>query len=154
MTTRTHDYTPMLTVAKAVVEAAGKTAEFEADTHFHLRVENAPFMALVIESWPTPEGQRLSEQDTRRVSVAHYYVSYGDKVADPEVELTCYGYPVELDQQGHRTTVAFVRDDKSMVRPAAKREVESFLRMWARNVKAQGFVKAAKAARASREGAR
>jgi hypothetical protein len=102
-------------------------------------------MALVIESWKTPDA--LGTGETRRISVAHYFESWGDLVPDPELEMNDFGYPVALNQQGHETRIIW-RDQESgkvLVRPGAKKSVESFCRMWASNIRAQRFVQAAKA---------
>jgi hypothetical protein len=135
--------TSMMRIIEQIVAAAGQTEAYTTDAHFHLRIENEPYMALVIESWATPDAL-VSEK--RRVSVAHYFTQHGDAIADPECEMTDLGYPIELDQQGHRTPVMWrAADGRVMVRPAVRQSVASFLNMWARNIRAQGFLKAAKA---------
>lgn len=142
--------TPMLTVIRDIVAAAGQTEAFATDAHFHLRIENAPYQRLVIESWPTPD-PLLGE--TRRISVAHYYEQHGDLMADPEMELTDNGYPISIKMDGagvYRCCYWRNETGQVMERYRERQDQLAFLRMWARNIRAQGFIRAAKVPQVSR----
>ena len=52
-----------------IVKAAGQYDRFsQRGPHFSLKIENPPYMPLVIEAW---DSSILGEQ--RRMSVAHYF---------------------------------------------------------------------------------
>jgi hypothetical protein len=73
-----------------IVKAVGQYDRFsQRGPHFSLKIENPPFMPLVIEAWDSPV---LGEQ--RRISVAHYFEQGGDLVPDPEVEITDTDWPI------------------------------------------------------------
>lgn len=137
---------PMMTTINAIIKAAGKEQEFENAPHFHLRIENEPYMALVIESWPV-SGPDSFLGETRHISIAHYYTQNGDAMADPEMEITSTGAPVaiKMDGTGYYRR-AYWRDEqgKGMMNIYQVKDQTAFMRMWARNLKAQGFVQAAK----------
>lgn len=160
-TTTKHDpMTPaILRVVHEIVDAAGMRDAYENASHFHLRIEHEPYECLVIESWPTPDalaGER------RRVSIAHYFEQNGDLIADPDLEMTDLGYPVALQQV---PAFAFVyglshlgaetggyqritwRDEvtgRQMINTRLKLSTDRFTRMWASNLRKQGFVKKAR----------
>ncbi len=110
----------------------------------HLRLENAPFEPLVIE--------RIAEH---RVSVAHYFTQGGDAVADPDVVLFT-GYaewvPISIQQPticlagreigGYRVVAELSEDGASIARfyPKALADLSSFCAVWARNIRAQGWL--------------
>lgn len=124
-----------------IVDAAGQGADFRTSDHFHMRLKNHGWMDLVIESWRSP-----LYHDRRNISVAHYYEQNGDLVADPEVEIIDDGTPVGLTQVYGYTRCMWEQDGRLMVAPRAKAEVMSFLTLWGRNLKDQGFIEAAKLA--------
>ncbi len=119
---------PLAHTAAEIASAAGLAGAFWQSEHFHLRLPNPPWMDLVIESWPVSHSQR-------HISVAHYYEQNGDLVPDPEVEMTEYGDPVSLSQALGYTEV---RDAHT------RSDVLLFLDMWARNIREQGFIDAAR----------
>lgn len=151
----THDplTPPILRVIHAIIDAAGARQPFEHAAHFSLTIFNEPFEALVVESWPTPDpihGER------RRVSIAHYYRQHGDLIADPELELTDAGHPIAfqtppvqvlgLGASAGSLPISWRRagDGAVLIDTRAKREVDAFCRLWASNLKQQGFIRAAK----------
>jgi hypothetical protein len=105
-------------------------------TEAHLRLENSPFMPLVIEK----VGKHL-------VSVAHYYEQNGDLVADPDVVFfTGYGewIPIEITHAPpfgfHRYAELSDEGDKiTHLNRRGQADLVSFCGMWARNIKGQGF---------------
>ena len=130
-----------LDVILEIVAAAGETKRLmQRSQPFRLRIENEPFMPLVIEAWDSPIAD-----ENRRISVAHYFACEGDLVPDPEVEMRDDGWPIELSQRDFYTQVSWYEPNGSlMFYPQAKREVLGFLNgTWAPNLRAQGFITAA-----------
>jgi hypothetical protein len=131
--------TQLIHVVTQIVEAAGQDDAFRTAEHFHLRVPNPPYMDLVIESWNSGD----VALPCRRISVVHYFEQNGDLVADPEVEITDSGFPIELTQVLGYTQVAHFVDGEMRFNPRTANDVNRFLNLWVRNLKAQGFIKAA-----------
>ena len=81
------------------------------------------------------------------VSVAHYFVTEGDMITDREVVFFT-GYeewvPISIQHSfGGVQTVAEVDEEaQAIIRlaPKAQADVAAFCRMWARNIKAQGWL--------------
>ena len=78
------------------------------------------------------------------VSVAHYGEQNGDLIADPDVELHYPSWvPTGITQAFFGYRSKFIeRDGKTYVDTRFHKEVSSFLSMWARNIKAQGWAEA------------
>lgn len=128
-----------------VVRAASLFLEFECVAHFSLRIENEPWMPLVVESWPASD-PLLGER--RRVLVAHYFTEGNRTFADPELEMTDGGFPVRLKQWGlgqmeYRILWRDERSHQVLINTAAKRDIAELLGIWAKNIKEQGFITAA-----------
>ena len=128
----------MKTVAKIIALHGG----LEALKAKYIRIENDPFMRLVIEYvGEGPRGFPL-------VSVAHYGEQHGDPMRDPEMvfEVTeDMGWgPISFrqDYTGLYQEAVFTRDGKVYVHPGLVRELKAFARMWDRNILEQGFVEA------------
>lgn len=127
MTTRRR---PMQVSIEAIVQAAGQTEAYESairnNESFALKVTNAPYMPLTIEV--TGEGN---------VSVAHYFTQNGDAMRDPEIVFNpknWYGVEITQDPVG-----VYQR-----VRPNCySRGIEDLARIWAKNLREQGFIEAA-----------
>jgi hypothetical protein len=118
---------------------------FEAVRTRYLRLENPPFMRLVIEviGGPYPNG-------AYEVSVAHYAEQNGDAMRDPEITflvvpaehatwtpltfensyLGCYQVVASVTPAG----LIEARD------PALMRDLRDFATQWDRNLKQQGFM--------------
>lgn len=143
-----------LDTIKDVVLAAGRSDEdllSPAAEHFHLRVENGGYMPLVIEAFTVHlERPILGAVAHRVLSVAHYFESNGDLVADPEVELLAGRLLPLAITQGFfgRRVVGQLDEDRGqfLVSPSGQREVKNFAGMWARNIREQGFAEAARQA--------
>ncbi len=113
----------------------------------HLRLENGPYEPLVIE--------RIGHQ---QVSIAHYFFQNGDAIADPDV-VVFTGYaewvPLSIQQPvvclagrelgGYRTVAELADDGSGIARfyPRAQADVAGFCAMWARNLRAQGWLERA-----------
>ncbi len=128
-----------------VVQAAGLFHEFETAERFSLRVDNEPYMPLVVESWHTPD---TLQGEKRRLLVAHYALSGERELPDPELEMTDMGFPIRLRQTvfGVMETPVMWRDPNTqqvMVNIRAKRDMAQLLRVWAKNIKEQGVIQAA-----------
>lgn len=101
----------------------------------HLRLENEPYMPLVIEK----VGKHL-------VSVAHYYYQSGDAIADPDVVFfTGYGewVAIEIQQPIGYQRVAHLNDTGTAIETVnlrAQADLASFTNLWARNIKEQGYL--------------
>lgn len=117
---------PMEVTIRQLVEAAGLAAEFEAcrvsGASFHLAITNPPYMRLVIEVVGAGE-----------VSVAHYYQQNGDAMRDPEIVFNSHWLPVEITQD---PVGIYRRADPGYY----LRGVQELARMWATNIRHQGFV--------------
>lgn len=102
----------------------------------HLRLENVPYMPLVIEK----VGKHL-------VSVAHYFEQNGDLCADPDVVFFT-GYSdcwvaIEIQQVLGYQRVAWLNDDGASIKSVNLRgqaDVASFTNLWARNIKEQDYL--------------
>jgi hypothetical protein len=134
---------------KAIIGLLGGLAALR-----HVRLEAEGFMPLVIEAiGPGPRGLPA-------VSVAHYYTQNGDAMRDPEMvfEVGADGeyLPVSFQQDNLSMYQEAVSQDKAgkvLVRPQLVADLDSFARVWDRNIKDQGFIEAARAEAARRAAA-
>lgn len=108
-----------------------------------IRVENDGWMPLSIERIGTgPNGLPA-------ISVCHYGEQGGDLMRDPEMcfevgqDGAWYPYSFQNDYVGLFQQVYFEDNGRKMVRPRLKRELAAFARVWNRNLREQGFIKAA-----------
>src|SRR5260370_39657662 len=109
------------------------------------RIENPPFMLLVIESLgePGPDGHRA-------LSIAHYGEQNGDAMRDPEIcaENVIESGAIKLRPYYFRNDYAGVElwnrqreaDGSMTCRPRETRDLESFMEMWDANVHDHGFL--------------
>jgi len=110
-----------------------------------LKIENPPFMVLVIEATPEPGPLNLPA-----ISVAHYGEQNGDLMRDPEM---CF--EIGTPEGEHPSAFYFrndylsveqwsriVRDGRYIVHAELYRRHEEFARTWDRNLRAQGFLEA------------
>lgn len=115
---------------------------------FHIKIENDPWMALVIE-----DIQQRGPNGHPSISIAHYTEQNGDLMRDPEMifEMVKHGIDTVLTPYYFRSDVAGIEQysasyeqGRGFVDPKLKREHESFARLWDRNLTAQGFLEAFK----------
>lgn len=103
----------------------------------YIRIENEPFMRLVIE-WIGPGTSTYTEQ----ISVAHYYEQNGDAMRDPEIT-----FEVERDTL-EMTPLTFQQDNMGiyweLTTPAKLADAEEFCKMWDENIRDQGFLESFK----------
>lgn len=112
---------------------------------FHIKIENPPYMALVIEDvslqQPGPHG-------FSSISVAQYGEQNGDAMRDPEMlfEISKIGDALALipyywrnDYIGVEEYSAVEKAGRWFVIPELRQRHLSFARTWDRNLRAQGF---------------
>jgi hypothetical protein len=129
-----------------IIEARGGLTALQRN---YLRIENPPFMRLVIEV----VGQ-IFPNGSCEVSVAHYGEQNGDAMRDPET--TFLVIPSE-DGEWQWEPLTFLNDYVGMYQVAAEydhfgqvrvrdaklsKELSEFAEQWDRNIKQQGFMDA------------
>jgi hypothetical protein len=99
---------------------------------YYLKLRMSGFDDLVIEK----EGDQ--------VLVGHYYHHpSGDLISDPVLAFDYnqgYWYPVRIELVLGDTVCSFVENGKRIIYPARIKEFKSFQRMFARNIKEQGWL--------------
>jgi hypothetical protein len=126
-------------------QKAGRTIE----TGFHVKIENAGYMALVIECIGN-----VAPGGFPAISVAHYGEMNGDPMRDPEMcfqlvtdgagKMTMFPYSWRNDYVGLDRASTWEEDGKVLIHNGRQREDISFARVWNRNLHHQGFVQAYK----------
>lgn len=118
----------------SLLAKAGGIGGFLTGEKGYLKIENKPYMTLHVD--------RLGSD---RLSMAHNYNQNGDVMADPDMEIR-----VNVDlkmaealtfQQDGLGIYQVVYPEPGKVYPKLKQELNSFLRQWLKNIKAQGFEK-------------
>ena len=113
---------------------------------FHIKIENSPYMALVIE-----DIQELGPHGFPVISVAHYGEQNGDLMRDPEMlfEISKNGEKTVLtphywrnDYVGIAQYSATIGDGRLTINQKLQREHAEFAEMWDRNLRDQGFLEA------------
>ena len=130
---------------KHVQQMIDQHGGFEAVRTRYLRLENPPFMRLVIEviGGPYPNG-------AYEVSVAHYSEQNGDAMRDPEITFlvvpsaegtTWTPLTFENSYLGAYQVVAEVTKEGLIVvkQPRAMNDLRDFANQWDINIKQQGF---------------
>ena len=111
----------------------------------YLKIENPPYMALVIEA--TDESGPCGLPS---ISVAHYGEQNGDLMRDPEM---CFElgfaagahlqpYYWRNDNAGIEQWSRFIRDGNYVFYTALHTEHERFAKLWDNNLRQQGFAEA------------
>lgn len=130
----------MKTVARILELAAPLQAGF------HIRIENEPWTALVIE-----DTRERGPNGLPAISVAHYGEQNGDLMRDPEMifeaeesddELNLIPFYWRNDYVGIEQDSGFTEDGRTLLNAKLKREHISFARTWDANLRAQGFLEA------------
>ena len=117
------------TTIEHLLKAHNLLEKFQSQGEFHVRFDMPHYDRLVIE------------RHNDLISVTHYFEQNGDLVADPDVELHFPTWiPTSITQVfGYRREKFIERDGKTFVDTRFHREVSSFLALWAKNIKAQGW---------------
>ena len=134
----------MKNIQRMIEERGG----YEAVRENYLRLENPPFMRLVVEVIGGPY-----ENGGYEVSVAHYGEQNGDAMRDPEITFlvvpsaegtTWTPLTFENSYMGYYQVVAeATREGRLKVRNAALlRDLRDFANLWDQNLMEQGFGKA------------
>lgn len=135
---------PMWNVVRDLLAAASKTEAYTEAEFFRLSIENPPFERLDIEKWPQSQRGRVAGE-THRIAVVHYF---DDGHLDNGVVMTDTGLPVDYVYHGPcgRVWLDIYSWDgpQLVVRTSVQREIAYILRIWARNLREQGFIEAAR----------
>ena len=113
-----------------ILRRYGLDKSFNTATEFHLKIENPPYLPLVIE------------RQGNLISVAHYGELNGDAIRDPEL---CFTWPtweplsITQDPVGRYAEIHTMVGDRPAIHMALLRELRMFANLWARNLMAQGF---------------
>lgn len=113
----------------------------------YLKIENPPYMALVIEATPEP-----GPFGAPSISIAHYGEQNGNLMRDPEMcfELT---NPLRVgwimtpqyfrnDYLGVEQFSRYLNGSNYVCVPGLYQQHENFARQWDKNIRAQGFLEA------------
>jgi hypothetical protein len=113
----------------------------------YLKIENPPYMALVIEA--TPEAGPLGAPS---ISVAHYGEQNGDLMRDPEMcfelsqpplcSIALSAWYFRNDYLGVEQYSRYRDGENYVCLPGLYEQHEQFARQWDRNLRAQGFLEA------------
>jgi hypothetical protein len=113
----------------------------------YLKIENPPYMALVIEATPEPGPCWLPS-----ISVAHYGEQNGDLMRDPEMcfelvkpplcGLSLSAWYFRNDYLGIEQYSRYRKGADYVFDPGLYRQHEAFARQWDNNLRAQGFLEA------------
>ncbi len=98
---------------------------------FYLKLSMPPYMDLVME------------RNGSIILVGHYHIQEGDLISDPVLaleDINGFWHPVRIEQWCGDTICSFWKGDKRMVYPDRVKEFKSFQRMFARNIKEQGWL--------------
>ena len=130
---------------KTVLEILRKAGGYRRD--LYLRIENPPYMPLVIEA--TPESGPLGHP---AISVAHYGEQNGDLMRDPEMcfelskppflGLDLVAYYWRNDYVGIEQWSRFARNGRYVLHAGLFQQHEEFAALWDRNLRAQCFPEA------------
>jgi hypothetical protein len=131
----------MKTVLQLLEKAGGYRREF------YLRIENPPYLPLVIEATPEP-----GPLGSPGLSVAHYGEQNGDLMRDPEMcfELTkaplaraeLVPYYWRNDYVGVEQYSRLLADGNYIFHPDLFAQHERFAAEWDRNLRSQGIIQA------------
>ena len=113
----------------------------------YLKIENPPYMSLVIEATPEPGPPGLPA-----ISIAHYGEQNGDLMRDPEMcfelakpplcGLSLSSFYFRNDYLGVEQYSRYRDGENYVFVPDLHRQHEAFARQWDKNIRAQGFLEA------------
>ena len=113
---------------------------------FHIRIENEPWMTLVIE-----DTQERGPNGLPAISVTHYGEQNGDLMRDPEMifeaeesgdEMDLVPFYWRNDYTGIEQHSAFAEDGRTLLNAKLRSEHVAFAGTWDTNLRAQGFLEA------------
>jgi hypothetical protein len=130
-----------------IITELKKAGRYTPGRHFHIKIENKPYMALVIEDIeePGPAGYPT-------ISVAHYGEQNGDLMRDPEMcfelielpdgSMTMNAFYWRGDYAGIEEWSRYRQNDIPMTRSVTHAEHVTFAAQWSQNLIDQGFLEA------------
>jgi len=113
---------------------------------FHIRIENEPWMALVIE-----DTQERGPNGLPAISVAHYGEQNGDLMRDPEMifrseesgeQMNLVPFYWRNDYVGIEQYSAFMEGWRTLLNAKLRSQHLAFAGTWDANLSAQGFLEA------------
>ncbi|MCP4539442.1 MAG: hypothetical protein GY832_20080 [Chloroflexi bacterium] len=136
---------PMQVSIENILQAHGKLEAFQQAFRtggtFYLKLEKECYQPLVIE-----------RVDSDRVAISHFFIQNGDVMRDPEIVFSYdpsqpvdfQFWPVEITQHpvGVYRRKFFERDGRKMVDTSFHSSVSPLVKIWAKNLKFQGWEKA------------
>jgi hypothetical protein len=114
-----------------IVERILQRHGIDATEDFYLKLSAPPYMDLVMER----------NGDT--IIVGHYRIENGDLISDPILameETGGYLYPVRIEQWIGDTICSYWENGSHYIVPRAIKEFRSFQRMFAKNIREQGWI--------------
>lgn len=114
-----------------IVEMMLQKHGIDASRDFYLKLIMPPYMDLVFE------------RNGSVILVGHYREENGDLISDPVLAMedmsNCW-FPVRIEQWCRDTICSFWEDGKHMIYPGRMKEFKSFQKMFARNIREQGWM--------------
>jgi len=122
----------MKSAISQILKKHSQLEKFNTAEDFHFRLEMDSFLPLVIE------------KHNKQITVTHYRSENGDQISDPDMEFVIGAdgewYPVALQMwDGSYFRARWSELGKQFVNPRQVREQLSFAKMWAFNLKTQGW---------------
>lgn len=120
----------IMAIQKTATEILKKNG-IDPAKEFYLKLSKPNYDDLVIE--------RCGDD----VFVGHYFNQNGDRVPDPVFVMDYnegYWFPVRIEQVLGETPVSYKENGTRMISSAGVKEFKSFQAMFARNIKAQGWL--------------
>ncbi len=114
-----------------IVEKILSKNSIDPTKDFYLKLLNEPYKDLVME------------RNGSIILVGHYKEEGGDLISDPVLameDMNGYWYPVRIEQWCGDTTCSFWVDGKQKIFPDRINEFKSFQRMFAKNIREQGWL--------------
>lgn len=106
-----------------------------------LKIENEPYMPLSIDLL-----YHDSQENSTRYAIAHNFIQQGDVMADPDMEIRIYEDTKQAEsltfQQDSLGIYQAVYPIPGQMNLRLKKQLNSFLANWLRNLKEQGFIDA------------
>jgi len=108
------------------------------ETHIKLKAKGVMDLSIDVINWKEDDRKK-----TFRIAMAHNFIQNGDVMADPDMEIrihreqkTAEALTYQMDSLGIYQEVYPV---SGIINTALKKNLNSFLLTWLRNIKKQGF---------------
>ncbi len=116
---------------QSIIEKILLKHNIDPTADFYLKLSMPPYMDLVLE------------RNGNTILVGHYREENGDLISDPVLAMedeNGYWYPLRIELWCGDTICSFWENDKRMIIPGNIKEFKSFQRMFARNIREQGWL--------------